>query len=236
MARLNQVASLVVEHNENLKRVELVLPEGFILKNPFAGVDGQQASASSVTFYERFYSDTKPRRLIIGSSPARRGTALTGVPFVSPALIGDSKENERSAYRVNVGAEKFLDDVICQYGGAGKFFGDFLMGFAFPLGITRINARGREVNVNYYENKLLLERVRETITWNLRQYAKIAADTSVCYCIGSGENFTLISQINAKENLFGRIEPLAHPRYIAQYNPSKTHEFLDHYLAVLRDR
>ncbi|HAJ56002.1 MAG TPA: DUF4918 domain-containing protein, partial [Lactobacillus sp.] len=33
------------------------------------------------TFYKKYFNDTKPRRLILGSSPARRGTAITGVPF-----------------------------------------------------------------------------------------------------------------------------------------------------------
>ncbi|MFD1287980.1 DUF4918 family protein [Lactobacillus melliventris] len=33
------------------------------------------------TFYQKYFNDTNKRRLILGSSPTRRGLAITGVPF-----------------------------------------------------------------------------------------------------------------------------------------------------------
>ena len=55
-------------------------------------------------------------------------------------------------------------------------------------------------------------------------------DTSVCYCIGSGENYTFLSKINEKYNFFDEIIPLEHPRFIMQYNSRRKDEFIKKYL------
>ena len=59
-------------------------------------------------------------------------------------------------------------------------------------------------------------------------------DTSVCYCIGSGDNYTFLSKINEKYNFFDEIIPLEHPRFIMQYNSKHKDEFLEKYLTALK--
>jgi hypothetical protein len=61
-------------------------------------------------------------------------------------------------------------------------------------------------------------------------------DASVCYCIGCGENFRFLSNINMKERYFEKIVPLEHPRFITQYNPGRRDEFIEKYVRVLRGR
>ncbi len=49
-----------------------------------------------------------------------------------------------------------------EYGGCDKFYNDFYMSFICPLGIVKINSKGKEVNCNHYENKKLQDFV---IVW-----------------------------------------------------------------------
>ena len=59
-------------------------------------------------------------------------------------------------------------------------------------------------------------------------------DTTICYCIGSGENYSFLAKLNNKYNLFAELIPLEHPRFIMQYNSKRKDEFLQKYLSVLR--
>ena len=58
-------------------------------------------------------------------------------------------------------------------------------------------------------------------------------DTSMCYCIGSGENYAFLSKINNEYNFFQNITPLEHPRFIMQYNSKNKDVFLKKYLKAL---
>ena len=49
--------------------------------NPYKGKEGNLVRKISNSFYKIYFSDNIKRRLILGSSPARRGTAITGIPF-----------------------------------------------------------------------------------------------------------------------------------------------------------
>ena len=57
-----------------------------------------------------------------------------------------------------------------------------------------------------------------------------ALDTSVCYCIGSGDNFKFLTEINQKYKFFDEIIPLEHPRFIMQYNLKHKDKFLNKYI------
>ena len=74
-------AQKVIQFDENLSNISIELPEGFKIINPFNGDKKETVRKISTSFYKRFYNDRNNRRLILGSSPARRGTAVTGVPF-----------------------------------------------------------------------------------------------------------------------------------------------------------
>lgn len=104
------------------------------------------------------------------------------------------------------------------------------MNFVCPLGIVKINSNGKEVNCNYYENKKLQEALYPFIIDSIRSQIKFGMDTSVCYCIGSGENYNFLSKINEMYNFFKEIIPLEHPRFIMQYNSTRKDEFINKYL------
>ena len=58
------------------------LPDGFKIINPFNGSQKEIVNEISTTFYKKILQMIViKRRMILGSSPARRGTAVTGVSF-----------------------------------------------------------------------------------------------------------------------------------------------------------
>jgi hypothetical protein len=229
------VAHRILQFNEELAETTLELPPGFAVVNPFSGPQRERVREVTTAFYHKYFDDEKPRRLVLGSSPARRGTAVTGVPFEDAKLLeSDTGVDIADGYAVSRPSAGFLHDVIARYGGRPKFYADFVMSFVCPLGLVRTTPQGREVNCNYYENKKLLELLRDFLVDALERQMEFGTDTSVCYCIGSGENFKFLTKVNEGQRYFKKIVPLEHPRFITQYNGGRTEEFAEKYLSALR--
>lgn len=130
-------AEQVLKFNQMLSNKSFELPNGFKIINPFKGAQKQQVRQVTTTFYQKYYNDNHPLRIIFGSLPARRGTAVTGVPFE------DAKhpQNETGIYIdkffVNKTSSSFIYDVVKEYGGCKNFYSDFYMSFVFPLDIVK---------------------------------------------------------------------------------------------------
>ncbi len=77
----NTFGEKVLHFNNELSKINIDLPDGFKIINPFNGSNKEQIKEVTNKFYNIYYNDNNPRRLIIGSSPARRGTAVTGIPY-----------------------------------------------------------------------------------------------------------------------------------------------------------
>jgi len=236
MSGRTTVAERVLQFNEQLAETVLQPPPGFTVINPFSGPRKEHVQEVTTAFYQRFYDDHEPRRLVLGSSPARRGTAVTGVPFADSELLESETGIDIDGYAISRTSSGFVDDVIGLYGGRDKFYGDFVMSFVCPLGVVRTNAKGGEVNANYYENKKLLASLHSFIVDTMKRQLAFGTDASACYCIGSGGNFKFLSSINKVERFFEKIVPLEHPRFITQYNPQRRDEFVEKYVKALRGR
>ncbi|MBC6356725.1 DUF4918 family protein [Lactobacillus helsingborgensis] len=216
---------------EGLENVSINLPTPFKLLNPYKGSNIEKVRTTINLFYKKYYNDSRQRKLIVGSSPARQGTAITGIPFEDPMHIGYSPlEN----YYTCKASSKFLYDVFDQYGGRQKFYDDFYLGFVCPLGISKLNSKGNEVNCNYYDNKTVLDLLMPLIIESLKKVINFGIDTTTCICIGSGKNYKELKKINNKEHFFKQILPLEHPRFITQYNLKEKEKYLNKYLAVLK--
>ena len=110
------------------------------------------------------------------------------------------------------------------------------MSFVFPLGISTVNSKGNIVNCNYYDNKHLKNSLTSFIVENLRKQITLGIDTSICYCIGSGENFRFLTEINKQYNFFDKIISLEHPRFIMQYNSKDKEKYLNKYIEVFKNK
>ncbi|WP_410050720.1 uracil-DNA glycosylase family protein [Actinomyces sp. MRS3W] len=230
-------AERVLSFHEFLAGIDLQLPNGFKAVNPYAKDRSAGAAAALITdFYETFYADCLPRHLILGSSPARRGSAITGVPFAGPEVLSRLNHELAQGYRVAPASARFLDSVIHSYGGYSAFYQNFLMGFACPIGIISVLEGSRERNANYYDTQPLRRAVDNLLVESFRRQAECGADRSVCYVIGSGSNYKILAELNRDLQCFEELVPLPHPRYVTQYAPSRTAEFADLYLRELRRR
>lgn len=223
-------AEQILQFNDRLSHQSLALPAGFKIINPFEGDQKEQVKRVTTAFYQKYYDDTCPRRLILGSSPARRGTAVTGIPFEDAKHLQSETGIYIDNFYINQSSSGFLYDVIKKYGGCEKFYNDFYMNFVCPLGIVRINSNGNEVNCNYYESKELQDILYPFIISAIRSQIGFGLDTSVCYCIGSGENYDFLSKINREHKFFNKIIPLEHPRFIMQYNSKSKDKFIEKYI------
>jgi hypothetical protein len=67
----------------------------------------------------------------------------------------------------------------------------------------------------------------------LKKTIACGIDTSVCYCLGEGDNFRFLCQLNDEKKFFKRIVPLSHPRFIMQYRRKKVADYIADYLARL---
>ena len=228
-------AQKVLQYNKTLSSIQLNLPDGFRIINPFAGNSKEMVQDITTTFYQKYYNDNKIRYLILGSSPARRGTAVTGVPFEDALHIQKETGITIKNFYVDKSSSDFLYDVIEKYGGSKTFYSKFFLNFVFPLGIVKTNSKGNEVNCNFYDSKSLQEYLQNFIIDSIRTIISFGIDTSVCFCIGSGKNFSILNEINKKYKFFKRIIPLEHPRYIMQYNSKNKEIFLNKYLAALKN-
>lgn len=225
----------IIEFDHFLSNADVCVPDGFKIINPFCSESKDKINQIIDKFYHKFYNDNKKRRMILGSSPARRGTAVTGIPYEDAEHLQNQTGIYINDFYVNKSSSNFLYDVIEKYGGTEKFYNDFYMNFICPLGIVRINSSGREVNCNYYESKKLQEALYDFIVLTLKMQMKLNIDRSVCYCIGSGENYEFLKELNKKFDFFDKIIPLEHPRFIMQYNSKNKDYYLDKYLNALNE-
>lgn len=236
MIKQENFSDKVLKFYDELSNMVFNLPANYYISNPFNSENKEEIKEMTHVFYKKYYNDNSKRYLILGSSPARRGTAVTGIPFedvnhlykITGIMIDD--------FYINRSSSNFLYQVMEKYGGCEKFYKDFFMSFVCPLGVVKINSKGNEVNCNYYENKEIESNLYKFIIDSLKKQISFGIDTSICYCIGSGENFKFLTKINEQYNFFDKIIPLEHPRFIMQYNSKDKDKYLSKYVVALNDR
>lgn len=235
MMKQKTFSDRVLEFNEWLSNISLDLFENYSMNNPFKCKNKEKIKQVTNVFYKKYYNDHKKRYLILGSSPARKGTAITGIPFEDAKHLYEETGIMIDNFYINKSSSDFLYDVMKEYGGCKKFYQDFFMSFVCPLGIVNVNEKGNEVNSNYYENKKLENTLYNFIVQSLKKIS-FGIDTSICYCIGTGENFKFLTKLNDKYKLFDRIIALEHPRFIMQYNSKDRQKYLNKYINAFNSR
>lgn len=232
MSTKTTFAEKLLQFYDKLAHAAFELPAGFKIINPFNGNHKDLVKKIMTQFYRKFYNDVHPRRLILGSSPSRRASGVIGIPFEDTKHLSEMGIFIDKFY-VTKSSSGFLYDVMREYGGYEKFYADFCMNFVYPLGIVKVHSKGNELNFNYYEDQKLQAILYPFIISTLRAQIDFGIDTSVCYCIGSGGNYSFLSNINEKYHFFDEIIPLEHPRFIMQYHSKDKVRFMDKYLNAL---
>lgn len=202
------------------------VPKGVAIMNPFSD---KTAWALTKEFYEKFYSDTKPRQFIFGINPGRFGGGVTGIPFTDPIRLENECGIKNDLAKKAELSSLFVYEVINAYGGAKKFYGDIFITALSPLGFTKDG-----LNLNYYDDKELIKDSKPFIIDCIqRQLATIATNRDYCFCLGEGTNFKIFNKLNAEHGFFKEIIPLAHPRWVMQYRRKRVGEFVGLYVDKL---
>lgn len=203
------------------------MPEGIVIMNPFLDAT---AWLLTTNFYEKFYSDTRPRHFIFGINPGRFGGGVTGVPFTDPIRLQEKCGISNDLKKLPELSSQFIYNMIDVYGGVEKFYGDHYITAMSPLGFTW---NGK--NLNYYDDKELLKTSEPFIEQCIRQQLDTMATTRHrCFCLGEGENYKQFRRINDKEGFFREIVPLPHPRWVMQYRRKKMEEYAALYVERLK--
>lgn len=222
-------ADKVIEFNETLAYTG-ALPAGFRVMNPY--LDNPETLSVMKQFYRKYYSDTRPRKFILGINPGRYGAAVTGVPFTDTKrldrICGIRMESASSHEISSV----FVYEMIDAYGGPERFYQTFYIHSLFPLAIIRQTEGGKWVNANYYDDPSLLEMTEGFSLSSLKKQISFGLDTSEVFLLGR-KNARYIEKINRQAQLFDRITVLDHPRYIQQYKSKEKPLYIARYLEAL---
>lgn len=225
---MKSLGEKIVKFNKNLK-YSAPLPGGFDVLNPF--FDNPETLVVMTEFYKKFYNDHKERKFIIGINPSRHGAGVTGVPFTDTKRLESACGIEMKSAHTHEISSVYLYDVIEQYGGAQRFYGDFYINSPFPLAIVRRTIRG-SLNANYYDDKNLFEAVKPFMIQSLKDHINLGLDTSEVFILGK-KNAVFIEKINKQEHFFDKLTVLEHPRYIQQYKSKEKQLYIDKYLIAL---
>lgn len=223
---MNTWAQNLIDFYSHLKPAKK-LPAGITWLHPQQSSDVMKTAA---TFFEKFYNDTEPRRLLLGINPGRFGAGITGVNFTAPKQLIQYCNIEHPFGSQSELSAEFIYDVINAYGGPQKFYRQFFIGSVCPLGFVK---GGK--NINYYDDKELQETVQPFIVQNLKKLLSFPVDTDVCLCIGGEKNYKFLNSLNQQHGFFKKLLPLPHPRFILQYRRRERDHYLQQYLDALEN-
>ena len=208
------------------------LPEGVSIMNPFISNPAIPHIISE--FYRKYYSDSRPRHLILGINPGRFGAGITGIPFTDTIRLKEKLGLSVHGIKSYEPSSVFMYEMIDRYGGPRRFYDDFLVSAVSPLGFTTTGPTGREINFNYYDSRELTEAIREFATESIKKQLDFGILRERVFCLGTGKNYRFLSELNRENHFFDHIEPLEHPRFIMQYRLKQKEKYIDMYIQKLK--
>jgi hypothetical protein len=208
------------------------LPPGIQILNP--SLDNPAIKEIIRAFYTKYFSDHNPRQLILGINPGRFGAGTTGIMFTDTKRLQGKCGISCPDFHTRELSSAFVYDMIDAFGGVHEFYSKFLISAICPLGFTVTGKKGRQVNYNYYDSRVLMSALYPFIVETLKKQLTFGIDTSVCFCLGTGKNHDFLKTLNTEHRLFQKIIALEHPRYIMQYEVRNKKDYLEKYVRVLK--
>ncbi len=202
------------------------LPKGFGILHPQPDLKVMKVVSS---FFKKFYSDTTPRKLMLGINPGRFGAGITGVNFTAPRQLKENCGIDHPWGNSSELSAEFIYEMITQYGGPSKFYGDYFIGAVSPLGFIKDGK-----NINYYDDKKLQQAVTPFIVETIQSQLQMGFETTTCICIGGEKNYKFLSTLNEQHDFFQNIVPLPHPRFIMQYRRKRKQEYVEEWLKSIQ--
>jgi hypothetical protein len=218
-------ADRVLSFYQELK-ITARLPKGVEILNPY---QDPKAFKLCTAFYKKYYHDEKDRKIIFGINPGRFGGGVTGIPFTDPVKLQNICGIENDLLKKPELSADFIYRMIAGFGGAAEFYGTFYINSVSPLGFTYENK-----NLNYYDTPALMKSLEKFIVHSIETQLTFGIKKEVAYCLGEGQNFKYLKNLNEKKKYFQALIPLAHPRFIMQYKRKHIDTYVNDYLQKLR--
>lgn len=198
------------------------LPNDVVVMNPYQNSETFQIASA---FYHKYYDDSNERHICFGINPGRFGAGVTGVPFTDPIRLeevcGISNDLEKKAEL----SSRFIYDMIESFGGPEKFYSKFYISAVSPLGYVRDG-----VNLNYYDIKGFREMFKDYAVKEIKKQFSLGISRKIAFSIGKGQNIKYLNWLNDQYNLFDKILPLSHPRWVMQYRLKRKAAFVQEYM------
>ena len=87
-------------------------------------------------FFKKYFNDERPRGLLLGINPGRHGAGMTGVNFTAPKQLKDFCGIDHHLKPSSELSAEFIYEMIDSYGGVKRFYQDWFIGSACPLGFV----------------------------------------------------------------------------------------------------
>ncbi|MEZ4757787.1 MAG: DUF4918 family protein [Flavobacteriales bacterium] len=193
----------------SLKGIEL--PTGIGVLDPFNGPNADEVSRIVTLFHRTYYSDDRPRTLMLGINPGRLGAGSTGLSFTDTKRCESDLGIPVNGLRTHEPSSDFFYRMVRAAGGAEVFYSRVYVHAICPLGFVkeasagspeeRVDPAGRSknaqgplqetlrrtaVNLNYYDDKGLEQAVTPFVESWLRTLVKCGMRTDTVLCIGTG--------------------------------------------------
>lgn len=227
---MENFADRVNAFNQNLNFTGQ-LPKDIRILNPFQ--DNPEILPVASSFYQKYYSDDQPRRLILGINPGRLGAGATGIPFTDTKRLQDVCGLKGPEFHTHEPSSVFVYKLIEAFGGPVAFYSRYYINSVCPLGFVHQKSAGRWINYNYYDQPKLIKAVKPFILKSLKAQLDFGISGNTCWILGK-KNAKVFGEINREAKLFKNIIPLDHPRYIVQYKSRQMDEYITRYLQVLQ--
>ena len=180
-------------------------------------------------FFEKYYNDDHPRRLMFGINPGRFGAGITGVNFTGPRQLKEECGIDHHLKPSSELSAEFIYEMINAHGGVKTFYQNWFIGAVCPLGFIKNNK-----NINYYDDKKLQQAVTPFIIECINKLLVMGFNTDKCLCIGGEKNFKFLYRLNNEHQWFREIIPLPHPRFILQYRRKQKDKYIHQYLTAMK--
>jgi hypothetical protein len=208
-----------------LLKAPAALPKGIEVLNPY---QDPATFRLCQKFYTQYYNDALDRQFIIGINPGRLGGGLTGIPFTDPVQLEHRCGIQNTLPKIRELSSTFIYEVIEACGGPSTFYRKYYFTSVSPLGFTR-----EEKNMNYYDDRMLKEKLRPFIINSLKQQITFGINRKKAFCLGEGENYKFLSALNDEWGFFDEIVVLPHPRFVMQYKRKQKDAYVARYRAAL---
>lgn len=230
---MKTIADRLLEHVLSFSLDDLHLPENVGVLDPFNGQNATEVRRIVTEFHKKYYSDNRPRMLMLGINPGRLGAGSTGLSFTDTKRCESELDIAVHGLRTHEPSSDFFYRMIRAAGGPDDFYSKVYVHAICPLGFVKDGPKGTPINLNYYDDRDLEKAISPFVANWVKTLIGCGMRTDQVVCIGTGKNAAFFKKLNEKLGLFENIIALEHPRFVMQYKSKQMDRYIAKYVEVV---